>query len=198
MRQHTPLLAIAGTILLLACCTQAFSTAHSGPRHPGRTWDQEEEDEDEEGAEEENVAIGELPAAVAQTARAYFADLSKCSASREEEHERMQYEIEGVDAKGHKLSLKLAAEGGVLEVERMLESSALSAAARKTLAARYPGASTASVEGVELHYYEIHMKQKGKSFEVKIAADGSIVGAPNGEDDEHGRGEEEEDEDDDD
>ncbi len=133
-------------------------------------------------ADEEKIPVEKLPAAVTKAVKKKFPKARIHAASKEVEDGATTYEVE-LKVEGHSVDLALNAEGKILEIEKEIPIDELPKAAKKRLAARYPGAKIEKVEEITKGedgpvHYEVAIKA-----EVVFTAKGKIV-KPKGADEE--------------
>jgi hypothetical protein len=133
-------------------------------------------------ADEEKIAVEKLPAAVKKAVKKKFPEAKIVGAAKEVEDGATTYEVE-LKVEGHSVDLALNAEGKILEMETEIPIDELPKAAKKRLAARYPGAKIEKVEEITKGedgpvHYEVAIKA-----EVVFTAKGKIV-KPKGADEE--------------
>jgi hypothetical protein len=69
----------------------------------------------------------------------------------------------------------MTAEGGVVEAEQVVETSALPAAVIERLKKDAPKAQIKEAEQVTLSFYEVSLDLAGKEREIKIYSNGQLV-----------------------
>ena len=84
------------------------------------------------------------------------------------------YEINGKGADGLDLSVKCVADGQLVEVEREIPMTGLPAEAQPNLHTLFPDGTVLSAEAIEVHFYEVRVRQGDKTEEVRVNASGRI------------------------
>lgn len=125
-------------------------------------------------AQEEEIQISDLPQPVRAAAQQFFQTLDGATAEKEVEGKHTIYEVIR-EVTGRDVSLTLAADGQILEVEREIPAADLAPGARKALMESYPDAQFKVVESIEERYFEVKLQSGGKSLEIQILATGEIL-----------------------
>jgi hypothetical protein len=131
----------------------------------------ENEAEEEEG--EKEVKLSEVPEAVQAAFRKAVGANPIPKVEQETEDEVSTYEAE-FEADGVKQSVKCASSGDVMELEKEINIQALPVAVIEGLREEYPQATLESAESVQVFFYEVELKENGKTFEVKVLASGDV------------------------
>lgn len=135
--------------------------------------EEESENEAEEEEGEKEVKLSEVPEAV----QAAFRKAAGANPLRKIEQETddgvSAYEAE-FEADGVKQSVKCSASGDVMELEKEINVRALPMAVIEGLREEYPQATLESAESVQVFFYEVELKENGKTFEVKVFASGDV------------------------
>jgi len=134
----------------------------------------EEADDDDDGEEddaEENVAWDELPKAVQDGLATALGGATPEDLARELEHGLVTYEAE-YEANGAEYAVKVSDNGNILESEERISAAELPAAVVDRLAHIAPNAEINEVELVTVTFYEIELKSKGKTREMRMFANG--------------------------
>jgi hypothetical protein len=146
----------------------------------GMNTNHEEEDEADErgekgekGAREETITLAQAPEAV-RSALTKLPPLGEVtSIERITQDEATSYEI-AFESKGAKSSVTMTERGEVMELEK--PAGELPHAVTQAIAEEMHGAKVLSAESVQLTFYEVVVERNGKKHEVKIAANGHVVG----------------------
>jgi hypothetical protein len=133
-------------------------------------------------ADEQKVALKDLPQAVLDAVRAKFPGAELKGAGKETEDGKTLYEVALKD-KGQDVDATLTPEGTITEIEREITPQALPKPVAAALEAKYPKASIKKAEmivaiddGKETKSYEaILTTEDKKSVEVKLSPEGKIL-----------------------
>ena len=147
-----------------------FQVSASG-EYLGPEAEEADDDEGEEDDAEENVAWDELPKAVQDGLATALGGATPEDLTRELEHGLVTYEAE-YEANGAEYSVKVSDNGNILESEEKIPASALPTAVVDRLAHIAPNAEIKEVELVTVTFYEIELKSKGKTREMRMFANG--------------------------
>jgi hypothetical protein len=125
-------------------------------------------------ADEEKIAVKELPKAVVKAVKAKFPGAKIKEAAEEEDDEgETTYEV-SLEFKGHSYDVALEPDGEIVEIEKEISSEELPKAVQKALAASHPKAKIEKAEVVtkegEAPYYELLI-----TSEVAFTAKGKPV-----------------------
>jgi hypothetical protein len=132
-------------------------------------------------AEEERIAVEDLPRAVLKAVKTRFprAEIKAAVEVEEEEddeeEDETRYEV-SLEFKGHNYDVTLESDGKIVEIEKEISVDELPRAVKKALAARHPGVKIEKVEevtrGNRPPYYEVIVKA-----EVAFTAKGRLIEA---------------------
>ncbi|WP_406697882.1 PepSY-like domain-containing protein [Singulisphaera sp. Ch08] len=136
------------------------------------------------GADEENIPVDKLPAAVLKAAKAKFPKAKIEEAAKEVEDGVTTYEV-SLKVEGHGIDLTLKPDGTIVEIEKEIAADTLPEAVKATLAAKYPNEKIKKAEEITQGEngpisYEVDLG----SVEVVLDAKGKIVKTENDDDDE--------------
>jgi vancomycin resistance protein YoaR len=131
--------------------------------------EKEEADDDEI-----KVSKSDVPKAVQGTLDTKAVGAADLVVTKEMDDEFTIYEAE-FSSGGIKQSLKMTAEGAVVEAEQAVETSALPAAVLERLKKDAPKAHIKEAEQVTLSFYEVSLDLSGKEREIKIYSNGQLV-----------------------
>lgn len=140
-----------------------------------------ESDDDEDGEddgreeEEDTVTWNQLPQAVQGALSQTLPGVTFDELTREVEDGFVAYEA-GYTANGSECSVKLTEDGHVVEMEEGISIADLPADVAAAVANEFPGASIEEAELVHVTLYELEISANGKTREVKVLANGSILG----------------------
>lgn len=143
--------------------------------------EEESENEAEEEESEKEMKLSEVPDAVQAAFRKAAGATPLLKIEQETDDGVSTYEAE-FETDGVKQSIKCAVSGDVMELEKEVNVRALPMAAIEGLREEYPEATLESAESVQVFFYEVELKENGKTFEVKVFASGDV-------DDDEGEGE---------
>jgi hypothetical protein len=134
-------------------------------------------------ADEETIAVNELPRAVIKAVKAKFPGAVITEAAEEEDDEgETKFEV-SLEFKGHAFDVALEPNGKIVEIEKELSPDDLPKAVKRALRARYPNAEIEKAEEVTKSgkppYYEVVVKA-----EVAFTAKGKVVEADEEEEEE--------------
>jgi len=133
-------------------------------------------------AEEETVALDQVPKVVIDAIKAKFANAEILSATKEAEEDEVEYEIT-IKQDGKKIDVTASAKGSIESLEKELDVVDLPKVVVDALNQKYPNASLKEVEAVyeiedgqeEFEYYEITIETADKKVvEVKVDQKGKI------------------------
>jgi hypothetical protein len=179
------ILSLSSALILATACRSEH--ASSGARESGARAEETEADEelfekdakagreeqDEESAKEETITLAQTPEAV----RASLAKLPPMGDVKKVERitrdESTSFEI-GYERNGAKSSVTLSEQGDVMEIEK--PAGDLPLAVTRAITEEMHGAKVLHAESVQLSFYEVVVERDGKKHEVKISADGHIMG----------------------
>jgi len=119
----------------------------------------------------------DLPPAVQRTVQEQSKGATVRGLLTEVEHGRRIYEVE-MTVNGHGKDVSMDASGTVLEVEEEVPLGSIPAAARAAIEKAAAGGKIAKVEkvtGEKEVAYEAALRKDGKSSEVRVSADGSML-----------------------
>jgi uncharacterized membrane protein YkoI len=144
-------------------------------------------------ADEEKVALDQLPKAVVEGLKAKYPNAEMVSAAKENEDGKTVYEVK-IKNNGQKLEVKLSAEGKILEEEndgdnkdgdKKEENKAekvapdkLPKAVADAIKARFPNGEITSAEKETENgkvVYDIELKQGGRKYEMDLYEDGTVI-----------------------
>lgn len=134
-------------------------------------------------AQEENVPVSKLPAAIVSAVNSRFPNTKISSAARETEDGKTFFEVT-IRLNGKNVDVTAMQTGELTLIEREISRKDLPAAVQTLLDATYPKAkwnmvedvSTVSAKGETLSYYEVLLTDaKKEQWEVQVAPDGSKV-----------------------
>jgi hypothetical protein len=134
-------------------------------------------------ADEEKIAVKELPKAVVKAVKAKFPGAAIKEAAEEEDDEgETTYEV-SLEFKGHSYDVALESDGEIVEIEKEISTEELPKAVRKALAASHPKAKIETAEVItkegQAPYYELLI-----TSEVAFTAKGKPVVSSTKEDEE--------------
>jgi hypothetical protein len=156
-------------------------------------------------ADEDNIAVEDLPKAVAAAVKAKFPKGKITKAAKEEEGGKTTYEVV-VKVEDKTLDVAVSAKGKLLEVEQAIAAEKLPKAVASAIKAKYPKAKIKKAEQVvrfeedeEETVFEVVLASKGKAdSEVKVSPKGKILDDEDDEDDKPGKKKDKDDDDEDD
>lgn len=137
-------------------------------------------------ADEETIAVKDLPKAVTAAVQAKFPKGKLTSASKEEEDGKTVYEV-ALEDNGTKVDVAVSAKGKILEIEKAIATTSLPPAVLAAIQAKYPKAKVKAAEEVAEFeegeedegpetFYEVDLSIAGKpSLEVKVSPKGKII-----------------------
>lgn len=132
---------------------------------------------DDDGEDEGEIGFRDLPAAVKATLRRDYPDIRFSGFSKEVEDGHDVFEA-AYTAGAIKHEIAWSADGYVLESEEEVAYASLPLSVQETIHARYGGATVEEVEAVQVNFYEVELKTAdGEEVEVKVLADGRMLGA---------------------
>ncbi len=141
--------------------------------HSGKNAKSESQEQDEESAKEETITLAQTPDAV----RASLAKMPPMGDVKKVERitqdESTSFEI-AYEMNGAKSSVTMSAHGEVMELEKAAGD--LPQAVTRAIAEEMKGAKVLHAESVQLSFYEVVVERDGKKHEVKISANGHIMG----------------------
>jgi hypothetical protein len=140
-------------------------------------------------ADEEKVALKDVPKDVLEAVKARFPKAEIKSAEKEVEDGVTIYEIE-TEVDGRDVDLTLKANGVILEIEKEIAVKDLPKAVADAVKASHPRAKIEEAEevvefknGKEVKSFEIEIEDGEKDIEMKVAPDGKILNAKENEED---------------
>lgn len=140
-------------------------------------------------ADEEKVALKDVPKAVLDAVKAKFPKAEIKHASKEVEDGETLYEIE-TELDEHGVDLALKANGTIVEIEKEIAVKDLPKPVADAVAAKHPKAKIEKAEeivefedGKEKKSYEVAVEVGEKDMELKITPDGKILKAKELEED---------------
>lgn len=134
-------------------------------------------------ADEETVALDDVPAVVLDAVAARFKDATFIESNRETEDGAPVYEV-AIDLGGQHVDVTLTPEGEIVLIETEIPAKDLTKAAAKSLAAKYPKATYKIVEEIvrvekekeTLAFYEVLLvTADNRLIEAQVTAAGKIV-----------------------
>lgn len=133
-------------------------------------------------ADEEKLALKDVPKAVLDAVKAKFPAAELKEASKEVEEGKTTYEV-SLEDKGKAVDVALTAEGKIVEIETEVAAGDLPKAVASAIAAKYPKATLKQAEeivefegGKETRSFEILLVTVAKkTVEVELAPDGKII-----------------------
>ncbi len=135
-------------------------------------------------AGEEKIPLDKLPKAVVEAVKKRFPKAELTAAAKETVDKKTEYEVI-LKNEGQKIDVTLTPEGIILGMEKEISAKDLPKAVTKTLKKSYPKAAYKKVEEVikvkddkeTLAFYEVLLETADKkTMEVKIEADGKLLG----------------------
>ena len=141
-------------------------------------------DGDDDGREEEEDTVqwNQLPQAVQGALSQTLPGVTFDELTREVEDGFVAYEA-SYTASGAECSVKLTEDGSIVEMEEEISAADLPADVAAAVANEFPGASIEEAELVHVTLYELEISANGKTREVKVLANGSILGDDDDDDD---------------
>jgi hypothetical protein len=128
-------------------------------------------------ADEKEIPLDKVPAAVMKAVKAKFPRIEIKAASEETEDGKTEYEIESI-VDGAATDIVLKPDGTILAIEKEIKEKDLPAPVLKTLKAKYPKAKVKKYEeltkGTEVTY-EMALEGAGDVKEVVIDKTGKVV-----------------------
>lgn len=133
-------------------------------------------------AEEEKVALDQVPKVVIDAVKAKFPKADVVGAAKESEDDEVEYEVT-IKLDGKQIDVTVSAKGTIESLEKELTASDLPKIVSDALNQKYPKAVVKGIEAVyeiedgeeELEYYEIAIETADKqTLEVKIDPKGKI------------------------
>lgn len=133
-------------------------------------------------ADEEKVALKDVPKAVLDAVKAKFPKAELTEAAKETEDGKTTYEV-ALKNDGHKVEVGLTAEGTIQEIETEVAVKDLPKAVSAAVTAKYPDSTFKKAEsitrfeaGKESKNYEVVVATKTKkSVEVTVSPEGKVV-----------------------
>jgi uncharacterized membrane protein YkoI len=134
-------------------------------------------------AQEVQIKLDEVPAAVMDSAKAKFPGAKMREASKEIEDGKTVFEL-SITHEDHKMDVTFQEDGTLVLVETEVSEAELPAAVLRAAKDKYPGAKIDLVESVkkgpkvkkEVDYYEFHMTTADKkSAEIEVDSQGKIL-----------------------
>jgi uncharacterized membrane protein YkoI len=136
-------------------------------------------------ADEEDVAVADLPKAVVDAVKAKFPKAEIKEAEKEVEGGKTVYEVE-LRLDNNEVDVSLKPDGTILEVEKTIAAEDLPKAVTAAVDAKYPKATLKKAEEItanEKTAYEVKLKTKDdKMIEVKLDAKGNVLEVEEDED----------------
>lgn len=130
----------------------------------------------EEG--ETTVKMNELPAVVQKTVKSVSQGATIKGLAKEVEDGKTYYEAE-MKVNGRTKDVLIDSAGTVVEVEQEVPMEELPAAVRATIEKQSAGGQIKNVESIvehgQLKAYEAHIKKSGKTIEIKVKPDGTVM-----------------------
>lgn len=142
------------------------------------------------GDDEEQVSIDQVPAAVKATILKEAKGGTVKKIERETEKGKTIYEAE-INIDGREIEIEVAADGTLLEIEEEVSLDQVPAAVKATILKEAKGAAIMEVERETSSgktFYEAEWRADGKEVEIKVAADGTLLGREVEEEDEDDEG----------
>ncbi len=138
-------------------------------------WADEGTNEENDGPDSGEVAInlGDAPLPVQQVLQKILDGRSLDGLVRERDEETVVFEAD-YQQDGHSCSVKVSADGQILEIESGIAASALPVPAMQALQATFPDARIRSADQVRMFGYEIRLKTGDTIREVKVSPTGDI------------------------
>lgn len=127
-------------------------------------------------ADDEDVAIDKIPAAILKTVKAKFPTAKINKASKEVEEGKTVYELEMTDG-GKSLDVNFTPEGKILVIEREIAVEKLPKVVSAAVAKKYPKGKITKAEEVtegDEVSYEVMVKVGDKVRALEVEADGDI------------------------
>jgi hypothetical protein len=133
-------------------------------------------------ADEEKVALTDVPKAVMDSVMKKFPVATAVGASKETEDGKTTFEVELKD-KGKSVDVSLKPDGTILEIETEVAPKDLPAAVTAAVTAKYPGSKIEKAESIvefedgkeEKSYEVVVMTAAKKSVEVKVSPAGKVL-----------------------
>lgn len=134
-------------------------------------------------ADEEKVALGDLPKPVVDAVKRRFPSAEMKSAEKENESGKTVYEVV-ITFKGQTIEVTATAGGTITEIEKQVDAKRLPEVVVQALDAKYPKAQIKKVEEVfkvkdareKLEYYEVLLVTAGKkTLEVAVTPAGKFA-----------------------
>jgi hypothetical protein len=141
-------------------------------------------------ADEQKVALKDLPKAVVDAVKARFPAAEMKEASKETEDGKTTYEV-SIEDKGKTVDISATIEGKITAIETKIAAADLPAAVAQAIEAKYPKATVQKAEQIvefegsnESQSYEVVLKTEAKkAIEVKLSPEGKILKTEEGDDD---------------
>ena len=118
------------------------------------------------------------PSAVIRALTAVFADAAFGACKAEYDHRQDAFEVAVTRRSGTRLSVDVAADGAILEIEEQIAIDALPAAVKQAFAARYPRVGAQAVEkqtaGRSVRYEVVFQVDRARR-EATFAENGSFI-----------------------
>lgn len=129
---------------------------------------------------ERPVKMKDLPEAVQKTVREQSVGAKLRGLSKEVEDGKTFYEAE-LRVGAHNKDVLIDPSGAVVEIEEQVALSSLPAAVKEQIKKQASGGKLGVIESITkdgaVVAYEAHVKKAGKSLEIKVAPDGSLIPA---------------------
>lgn len=159
--------------------------------------DEEGDDEGDDDAKEEKIEVSAAPAAVQATLSSVLKEGSSLEKLVSETDDGVTVYEADYKVAGSAHSVKIGANGSVLEQENETSTSTLPAEVSAAVKKAFPNGQISVAEEVTVRFFELEIKDGTKTKEIKIFANGKIEDDEEGD---HGNkdGDDDEEEDDDD
>jgi len=130
-------------------------------------------------ADEQSVALSDLPQKVAASVKARFPRAKLLKASKEKEDGELHYEV-AINLKEQAIDVTLKEDGTIVEIEKTIDAQDLPAAVSDALKTKYPKSTFKKAEEIikkeKLESYEVLLVTADKKkVEVSVSPDGKIV-----------------------
>ena len=143
----------------------------------GTETEEDEDDDDNEITEdnEQSVQWEQLPAAVQTALANTLPGVQIDELTVETEHGTTYYEA-CYTAEGTEHEMKLTENGYIVESEQQIPSAELPTGVLRALEIQFPNAEIEEAEVVQLTFYEVELELGGKEYEVRVLANGKVLG----------------------
>lgn len=128
-------------------------------------------------ADEEKIALDQLPAKVKAAIKAKFPDAELISAEKEKEDGKTLYEV-AIKHKGRTIEATVAEDGKIVEIEKEIATKDLPKVIVDALEKKYPKAAVTKAEEItadDKMKYELLITAGGKTLEVSFDAQGKFL-----------------------